>query len=220
MPPNPRFILAACCEVFSLNFYKKREKIKVRREQIIGATQKLILKFGSEHVTIKKIAKEVGISKSAIYQEFRSKSDIFSLLLDNIGESLLGEIEQSLITNGGIVRFLHGVLITHISAVAQGHGISFQIIAEVISLGDKKLNKQLGDIINGYITCVKNLLPVGVKAGEIREDIDLDAAAMLFFGMMESISNYWTLSNYTFNLEEKTEPMWDAFRKAIINVEQ
>jgi len=31
---------------------KKREKIKVRREQIIGATQKLILKFGSEHITI------------------------------------------------------------------------------------------------------------------------------------------------------------------------
>jgi hypothetical protein len=84
-----------------------------------------------------------------------------------------------------------------------------------------KLNKiLLGQTPSNNITCVKNLLPVGVKAGEIREDIDLDAAAMLFFGMMESISNYWTLSNYTFNLEEKTKPMWDAFRKAIINVEQ
>ena len=93
--------------------------------------------------------------------------------------------------------------------------MSFQIIAEVISLGDRKLNKQLADIMNKYLSRIKNLLAHGIETGEIRNDIDLDATAMLIFGMVESLSNYWTLNNYKFNIEDKIVPMRDIFHKAV-----
>jgi AcrR family transcriptional regulator len=194
---------------------KRRESTTVRQEQIIEAAQKLILKYGSEHVTIRRIAKEVGISEGAIYRHFKSKSDIFCLLLDNVGESLLADIQQSIIPEGGIIESLDSILTTQIANIAKRHGMSFQIIAEVISLGDKKLNKQLSDIMNKYLIRLKSLLMHGVEAGEIRDDIDLEAAAMLFFGMVESLSNYWTLNNYKFSLEDRARPMWAIFRKAI-----
>jgi len=196
----------------------KRKSTSIRQEQIIEAAQKLILKYGSEHVTIRRIAKEVGISEGAIYRHFKSKSDIFCLLLDNVGENLLGDIEQSIIPEGSIMESLESVLTTEIANIAKRHGMSFQIIAEVISLGDKRLNRQLSDIMSKYLNRVESLLESGVKTGEIRGDIDLEAAAMLFFGMVESLSNYWTLSNYKFSLEDRTRPMWAIFRKAIAAV--
>ncbi len=196
----------------------RRESTSVRQEQIIEAAQKLILKYGSEHVTIRRIAKEVGISEGAIYRHFKSKSDIFCLLLDNVGESLLADIQQSIIPEGSIMESLESVLTTQIANIAKRHGMSFQIIAEVISLGDKRLNRQLSDIMSKYLSRVESLLASGVQTGEIRGDIDLEAAAMLFFGMVESLSNYWTLSNYKFSLEDKTRPMWALFRKAIADV--
>jgi AcrR family transcriptional regulator len=194
---------------------KRRESSSVRQEQIIDAAQKLILKNGSEHVTIRRIAKEVGISEGAIYRHFKSKSDIFCLLLDNVGENLLGDIESSIIPEGSVTESLSNIMSTQLSAISRRHGMSFQIIAEVISLGDRKLNRQLADIMNKYLVRIKNLLTQGIEAGVIKEDIDPDAAALLFFGMVESISNYWTLNNYKFGLEEKARPMWDIFQKAI-----
>jgi AcrR family transcriptional regulator len=196
---------------------KKRESSSVRQEQIIEAAQKLILKNGSEHVTIRRIAKEVGISEGAIYRHFRSKSDIFSLLLENVGENLLGDIENSIIPEGSVTESLNNIISTQLTTISRRHGMSFQVIAEVISLGDKKLNRQLAEIMNKYLARIKSLLTQGVETGVIREDIDLDAAAMLFFGMVESLSNYWTLNNYKFALEDKARPMWDILHKSIIN---
>jgi TetR/AcrR family transcriptional regulator len=172
---------------------QKRLRTQVRKEQITQATEKIILRFGSENVTLRQIAEEVGISAGAIYRHFDSKDAIFSFLLKEISENLLGQVNKGLIINGRITDYLHYTFMNHILNIHRDHAISFQIISEVISFGNKKLNKQLKGIINDYLTYIKNLLVIGVRTGEIREDIDLDSAAMLFFSMMESISNYWIL---------------------------
>jgi AcrR family transcriptional regulator len=194
----------------------RRESTAVRQEQIIEAAQKLILKYGSEHVTIRRIAKEVGISEGAIYRHFKSKSDLFSLLLDNVGLNMLGEIESSIAAEGSVSASLRNILTTQLANINKRHGMSFQVIAEVISLGDRKLNRQLAGIMGKYLLRIKELLDKGIESGELRGDIDPEAAAMLYFGMVESLSNYWTLSNYKFGLEEKMQPMWDIFRQAIV----
>jgi AcrR family transcriptional regulator len=194
----------------------RRESTAVRQEQIIEAAQKLILKYGSEHVTIRRIAKEVGISEGAIYRHFKSKSDLFSLLLDNVGLNMLGEIESSITAEGSVAASLRNILTTQLANINKRHGMSFQVIAEVISLGDRKLNRQLAGIMGKYLLRIKELLDKGIESGELRGDIDPEAAAMLYFGMVESLSNYWTLSNYKFGLEEKMQPMWEIFHQAIV----
>jgi len=195
---------------------KKRLRTQDRKEQIIEAAQKIILEFGSENVTIKKIADEVGISEGAIYRHFESKNDIFSFLLDDIRENLLRNLERGLIADGRIIDYLRDTFFNHVLTIKRRHAVSFQIISEVISLGDKRLNKQLKGIIKDYLTYMENILVIGVRTGEVRADIDLGSAAMLFFSMLESVSNYWAVNAYQFNLEEKTKAMWEIFRIAIV----
>ncbi len=38
----------------------------VRQRQIINAARKVIFKYGSEHVTVRRIAKEIGVSEGAL----------------------------------------------------------------------------------------------------------------------------------------------------------
>ena len=54
-----------------------RKSTMVRKKQIMDAARKLIMRSGSEHVTIKNMAKEVGISDSAIYRHFKSKRKFY-----------------------------------------------------------------------------------------------------------------------------------------------
>jgi AcrR family transcriptional regulator len=195
---------------------QKHRNTIVRQKQIIDAARKLIIRRGSEHIRVREIAKTVGISEGAIYRHFRSKKDILSLLADRIEDDLVGDIARASTDGHSALEALDKVLRSHLSAIEQRQGVSFQVIAEIISLGDKRLNKKISLTINKYVGRLEELLAEGVKSGEVRQDIDLEAAAMLFFGMVQGLVNIWALSNYSFNLEEKYEPLWHTFLESII----
>ena len=195
---------------------RKHESTMVRQRQVIDAARKLIIKYGSEHVTVKRIAKEVGFSESAIYRHFKSKRDILSLLADHIEENLLGDITKATAEGHTPLEILDTVLRNHLSAIEQRDGISFLVIAEIISLGDKKLNTKITGTLNKYISRLKDLLAEGVKAGEVREDIDLEAAATVLFGIIQGLVNIWALSNYSFNPQDRYVSLWNTFREAVI----
>lgn len=199
-----------------LQMVTKHKSTEVRRKQIINAARKLIIKHGSEHITVRGIAKAVGITEGAIYRHFRSKKDILYLLADDIEDDLIGDLTRASAHGNSSLEVLDSVLRSHLSAIEKRRGVSFQVIAEIISLGDKTLNKKISEIINKYIGCLADLLSRGVKSGEIREDINLEAAATLLFGMIQCLVNLWALSNYSFVPKEKYEPLWDIFRETVI----
>ena len=62
-----------------------------RREQIVNAARKLVIKCGSENVTVRRIAQEVGVSEAAIYRHFKSKRDILYLLVESIEINLISD---------------------------------------------------------------------------------------------------------------------------------
>ncbi|MDD5289039.1 MAG: TetR/AcrR family transcriptional regulator [Dehalococcoidales bacterium] len=190
----------------------------IRKDQIVTAAKRLIIKRGSENVTVRAIAKEVSLSEGALYRHFNSKRDILSLLADTIEEDLLVDIKTNSTSSDSYLEILDHILQSHLSAIKQRQGISFQVIAEIISLGDKKLNRKISKIIDEYIDGIKSLLSKGVKSGELRKNLDLDGTALLFFGMVQGLVNIWALSNYEFDLEMNYELSWNTFKECIKKV--
>jgi AcrR family transcriptional regulator len=194
---------------------QNRETSAIRRQQIIEAARRLIISKGSEHVTIKGIAREVGISEAAIYRHFNEKRDVLLLLVDHIGDGLMAEVKGTG-SRGGTPERLDRILRKHISAIEQRRGISFQVIAEIISLGDKGLNARVFEILQRYITKLKSLLDEGVQKNEFRPDLDTESAATLLFSMIQGIVNLWYLSNYGFNLKRRCDTLWWTFYRTIL----
>jgi len=195
---------------------RKRQNTGVRRVQIIDAARKLVIRYGSEHVTVNRIAKQVGISEAAIYRHFKSKRDILSLLIDHIEDNLIKDITEAKTEGQSPLEMLDKIMRSHISAIERRRGISFQVIAEIVSFGDKNLNRKVLSVINKYVSLLKDLLAEGVRSGEVREDLNLETAATLLFGMIQGLVNTWTLSNYKFDSEEKYAALWRTFREVVI----
>jgi len=187
----------------------------IRKDQIVNAAKRLIIKHGSEKLTVRAIANEVRLSEGALYRHFKSKRDILALLVDTIEADLLGDIKTNNIVGDSYSNILDTILKGHISAIKQRQGISFQVIAEIIGLGDKKLNKRVSEIIAEYIDELKNLLRKGVESGELRKNLDLNGTALLLFGMIQGLVNIWTLSNYEINLEDSYESSWNTLKECI-----
>ena len=195
---------------------RKRENTGVRQQQIIDAARVLIFKYGSEHLTVKRIAAEVGISEAAIYRHFTSKKSILAFLLSHTEDVLLADISpESAGAEPVTLDTIEKIIGNHFSAIDLRKGIAFQVIAEIISLGDRKLNKQASQTIDRYISRLKELLTEGVRCGSVRADIDIEAAAALLFGLIQGLVNIWSLSNSSFKLIEKYTSLWKIYREAV-----
>ncbi|MBI2958016.1 MAG: TetR/AcrR family transcriptional regulator [Chloroflexi bacterium] len=178
----------------------------------------LIVKLGSEHVTVKRIAAEVGITEAAVYRHFKSKSDILCFLIDHVKSNLLEDIEKGRAAgnDSSTLGVVDRTLRIHLSAVAQRRGISFQVIAEIVSLGNPALNRKASEAIRQYTTSVRDLLREGVQAGEIRNDIDLEATATILFSMIHGMVSIWTLGERDFQLEDRCASLWKVLKEAIV----
>ncbi len=194
---------------------RKRQHPEVRRKQIIDAVKKIIYKYGGEHVTTEKIAKEVGISQAAIYRHFKSKREILFLLIDSLEKSLIAEMAIETVNNVSPLNILEDILKNHITAVRKKHGVFFLLVAEIVSLGDKKLNKRISETLNKYTYSIKNLIDEGIRTGDIRTNIDAERTAMLLFGAIQSLVNMWTLKNRKFDLELEFARLWATFKESI-----
>jgi len=187
----------------------------VRKKQIMDAARKLIMRSGSEHVTVRNMAKEVGISEAAIYRHFKSKTEILSFLADSVADGLLHDIDTAGSVGFTSLDIIDEILRTHLSRIEQRRGLSFLVLAEIISFGDKSLNKKVSGNIQIYVDRLKLLLSDGVRAGLISQDVDLEAAALLLFGMIQGLVNIWALSGYKFDLAEKYSEVWKVCKRSL-----
>jgi len=192
-----------------------RQNTTVRKKQIMDAARKLIMRAGSEHVTVRNMAKEVGISQAAIYRHFRGKAEVLSFLADSVADGLLHDIDMARNVGFTSVDIIDEILRRHLSRIEQKRGVSFLVLAEIISFGDKSLNKKVSDHIQIYVGRLRVLLADGVRAGLVRQDIDLAAAALLLFGMIQGLVNIWALNGYKFDLVEKYSELWKVYKRSL-----
>lgn len=194
---------------------RQRKSKAVRQQEIVDAARKAIIKFGSEKLTVKTIAKEVKITEAAIYRHFKSKREILAFLIDHTTGQMLREIGYPEVGQVETLDAFGDLFLNHLTAIEQRQGIVFQVLAEIISLGDKRLNQRVCDNLQKYLDHIKCLLDNGSKAGLMRSDIDVEAGALLLFGMIQGVVDLWTLNNYGFNLIEKYKLLWSLYKQAI-----
>jgi AcrR family transcriptional regulator len=195
---------------------QKRQKTEVRRTQIADAARKVVVKYGSEHVTVRRIAQETGITEGALYRHFKSKHDILALMVERTQEDIVAGIVKGAAGRTPL-RILESALRNHMSSIEQRKSVSFQVIAEIISLGDKKLNRQASEALERYTAYIGDLLSQAIVAGEIRKDVDPEEAAILITAAIQGLVSRWALSNYGFNLEQQYLSLWKMLRATIVN---
>jgi TetR/AcrR family transcriptional regulator, fatty acid metabolism regulator protein len=194
---------------------KQRESKFIRQQQIMVAAKKLLVQYGSEHITVRKLAKEIGVTEGAIYRHFESKKQILSFLLDDIENNLTFDIDETNMNNSNPMECLQRALFDRLSNTEQKKGISFQIMAEIISLGDRQLNNKAYVVINNFVFQVKNILLKAKINGDVKPEFDPDTIALLLFGMMQGLVTLWSLSQNNIDLEKQYRNLWHFIYQSI-----
>jgi AcrR family transcriptional regulator len=196
---------------------KKRHTTEFRSKEIVNAARELILKEGVDYLTTRALAKKVGITQPAIYRHFKSKKHILLRVVDDMGEILLADFKQVSAEGESYLDALHIILHRHLLGLTKsGVGSNVLLAPELRHLHDTDLNERIIKNTNQLLGYIKKHLSGGTALGEVREDVDLDAAASLLFMIVDGLINTWARhNNQHFVLEEEYEKQWRLFRKVV-----
>ena len=195
----------------------EKQSREARREQIAEAALEVIARHGTRSLSVGAVARRIGIVPSAIYRHFHGKEEILSAAIGRMGERLLENAGRAAAGKGGTIPRLRKLLRDHVRAIREGYAGPRIVFAEGIDGGGVSHRMEVYHVIRRYLDRVAGILRQGQRAGDLRGDLDPEATAVHFLGLIQPAATLWYLSAGKFdvllNAERSFEQFADAIRK-------
>lgn len=159
------------------------EKTRLR---ILACGRQIFLERGFRKVTVEEICAGLGISKRTFYRHFPDRD---ALAVDVVSE-LVGRHLPEVIENLTSSRPVDEVLRTHFDLLADRvlANVSTQLLSDVQTLLPE-LWDRVDTLRSGAVHILTEQLRRGQTEGDIRPDIDAQAAGKLILGIVNGLAN-------------------------------
>lgn len=194
---------------------RRKLRTNIRREQISQAALRLIGKRGLNELNIAALAREVGVVPSAIYRHYQHKDAMLESVLDLISKILMENVKAVRDETHDPFKRLHLLLQRHVRLVRHHAGIPRVIFSEQIFAGNAQRRRRIHKTISGYLQEIARIIAEGQKAGDIRAEVSVDSAAVMFLGIVQPAIILWIMSNHTFDVAGHAERAWGLFREML-----
>lgn len=159
---------------------KEREKI-FRKNEIMEAATKLFAEKGYDYTTLDEIAEKAEFGKGTIYNYFKSKEDIFNLIIEEIFEGHYNILSEA-IKNTSTFKDLVTIITKDIFNFCVSNKDQFKILVQVrtnnLKLGFKKCSEKCAYYDKQIFTMYKDVLAKSIKSGEI---VEMDTESLIIF---------------------------------------
>ncbi len=193
----------------------KRKSSQERKVMIINAARDLVIRDGVQALTIKNLSRKNKISEPAVYRHFKNKQAILAALIDDLEHNLMEAIDTPVRMYKNPLERLREIMKAHMVFTEKKKGVLFGITAESIHFNDDFLRRKILGVIEKYKSKIREILLDAKREGFLREDINLDAVGLTFFGLIQAAIVQYALTNYSVPPITKFNTLWNVFLHGI-----
>jgi AcrR family transcriptional regulator len=182
---------------------------------VLAAASAVIREEGPRAATLKNIATKAGITEPAIFRHFEGVDGLFGGLFSAY-ERVYERSSEAFATDGKGLAKLREVSSAFVSNIAASQDFAYVLIyARHVFRGYPELRAKVAG--NDAKDQAELLARVGegVKAGEIRSDIDPVSIATALLGAIDCTATLWIESGFGFDLVEAFADRWDDFERLV-----
>ena len=196
-----------------------RQPTAIRKGQIVEEVANLVMTKGMTGVTIHDIASGIGVTEAAVYRHFLNKRQIFSYVIRKWEERLINSLSSPHLSDTKATDDLERVFWSQIDITGGHRALAFILIVEAITFEMPELNAQVAEVMTNYMESIQQIIQKGIFQEEFRPDLNLDAAATVFMGLVQSTATLWALNHYSSGLTEAASAMFEIFERGINRTE-
>lgn len=158
-----------------------------RKTEIVAAALKLAQKTSPGSITTSDIAQAIGVTQGAVFKHFATKNAIWLATMQWVREQLLQKLQEEARSAVSPTQALEAVFRAHVAFVIAHPGVPRVIFHELQQPFDSPVKQEVRALLQAYRQLLRELLKVGVDAGEFEETLDQEAAATLFVGIVQGL---------------------------------
>lgn len=166
---------------------RKRLGADERREEIIRVTLDLAGRQGVDDVTTQDMANAMGLTQGAVFRHFPSKDAIWLAVMQWVRDHLMGTLGRAAAEGRDPLDALQRMFFAHIDFVAGKPAIPRLLMSEHLHGRNSLLRKLVTEILLGFEAKVAGLLDAARADGLARADLDSQAAATLYLGLIQGL---------------------------------
>ena len=187
-----------------------------RQQQIIEAAIELISEKGIQQLTIKNLAKKIGLAEGALYRHFESKVDILLgiLTMFKANKNMALKQMQSSSELDALAK-LQSLFQERFAQFNANPAIAAVIFSEEIFQNDKQLSEEVFQIMQESQEVIRRVIENGQQAGQMRTDISAKQLSLLITGALRLIVTQWRLSGFAFDLQKEGNKLWKSIKQII-----
>jgi AcrR family transcriptional regulator len=192
---------------------RKEKEFRYRRAEILDQAVKIFAAKGFHETTMAQIAEASGFSIGSLYHFFRSKEELYSVMVMEkvrmMYDEIMGAVSRESSTDGKI----RALVISHFAYVE--HHIDFYRLlvgheSGLRSEGLKKLRERILDEHRKHVGWIEVLLQEGIRLRVIRT-LDTKSLANAFMGIIAYSKFAWIMNPSGVSLLGKVDDVLDVF---------
>ena len=193
----------------------KKQKTNIRQAQIKAAALQAIGQEGLRGFTIARIASQIGMTESNIYRHFRSKDELKAALVNEMGARIVQLVPDALKQEHSPAAQLKSIFFSHLEIFREHKGILRMIMSSELYGGNKMIERNLKENIGRYLAAITAILRDGIKQKVFRADLDVEAAAMMFIGLIQATALQWIMFGDYIAQGMRGDRVWEIYIKGL-----
>jgi AcrR family transcriptional regulator len=186
----------------------------VRREQIVRATVRCLAREGYTGLTMKKVAREAGVSQGILHYYFADKRAILAATLEAVTRHLDRRVAAAQSRTGRDPAARLRVLVRECLGVAVRRPEFWVVFVEFWGemMHDRRLRQVNAEVYDRTRRLIGRLIADGVRAGRFRA-VDAQRAAAVVLGLVDGVSLQLTFDPRAFGVTEAARFCDDALAR-------
>lgn len=169
------------------NTRPKKIPAEERRNITVEAVIDLAGSSNPDSITTAAIAKHMKLTQGAIFRHFPNKEAIWKAVVEWVARNLMARIDAAA---GGIaspVARMEAMFLAHVGFVADHPGAPRMLFGELQGARMTPAKRLAQGVMRQYAARLHDLIADGKACGELRDDLDTEAAAALFIGTIQGL---------------------------------
>lgn len=187
-----------------------------RRNVTIEAVLDLAASTNPGDITTAAIARKMNLTQGAIFRHFSSKDAIWQAVMKWVAERLMARIGKAAEGIDSPLERLQAMFLAHVAFVAEHPGAPRMLFGELQGAKATPAKRVARAILKQYAVHLHELIETGKACGELRADLDAQAAVALFIGTIQGLVMQSLIAGDMSQMTQAAPGVFAIYRRGII----
>ncbi len=158
-----------------------------RRAVTVEAVIELAGSQNPSDITTSAIAKHMNLTQGALFRHFPTKDAIWQEVMEWVAEHLLSRLDRAADGIASPLAALGAMFMSHVEFVIEYPGVPRMMFGELQHAESTPAKRMAQTLVTHYAERIRTRIEQGKHTGQIAEEVDAQAAALLFIGTIQGL---------------------------------